>query len=159
MSAKRAEKFGELLSRAAHVAGFTKMLMIAIFPWLIFFVVAGRWKVLIYWFALFTSVSLWAPIWTLLYHIVTNIALSAEVMEAFGRLHDNVSLYSSQLITSRIYKMYSVYSWLQIILGPIPTVILAHQLAPLLRDTEQEHAPEGIKEITAVGVKVASPAK
>ena len=68
-----------------------------IFPFLVFFVVAGRWKAILYWYMIYFSVLLWTPIWTLFYHIMTNIALSADVMQSFGKLQDMVSLYSSSL--------------------------------------------------------------
>lgn len=147
----RAEEFSNDLSRAPHIAGFVKMILIAVFPFLVFFVVAGRWKVLVYWYLIYFSVLLWAPTWTLFYHIMTNIALSADVMSAFGRLHDGVSLYSANLITSRLYKMYSVYSWLQILIGPVPTAFLAYTFAPMLRDKQEERAPEIVEQAKNVG--------
>jgi hypothetical protein len=66
-----------------------------------------------------------------------------------------VSLYSASLITSRLYKMYSIYSWLQILLGPIPTAFLAYTFAPMLRDTSSERAPEAIEDVKSVGKKAA----
>lgn len=142
MAASRAQEFSENLARAPHVAGFIKMLAIAIFPWLLFFVVAGYWRVLVYWFFIYFSVLLWTPIWTLLYHIMNSIALSAEVMEAFGGLSDGVSLYSAQLISSRIYQLYSVYAWLQILTGTFFTAMVMYFMRPVLTDSKEESTPE-----------------
>lgn len=144
VAAKRSQEFSEELARAPHVAGFIKMFAIALFPFLIFFVVAGRWKVLVYWWVIYFSVLLWAPMWTLLYHVMTGITYSGEVMKAFGELNDGVSLYGAQLVTSRIYHLYEVYSWLQILLGTLFTGMVLWFLKPALSDTESESAPDFI---------------
>ena len=129
------------------------MFLIAMFPWLVFFVVAGRWKVLISWYVVYVSVLLWTPIWTLLYHLMTSIAVSTDFMEEFGRLNDGVSLYSSSFITSKIYQFYAIYSWLQLIIGPLPTLILGYNfLSSFTRDSEQETAPPVVTTAKDVGV-------
>ena len=150
-TAKRSQEFSEHLQRAPHVQGFIKMLLIMIFPWLIFFVVAGKWKVLLYWSAIYTSVLLWTPIWTLFYHITTNIALSTETLSAFGKLSDGISLYSSQMISSRLYLYYATYSWIQLLLGPLPTLYLAWNLRPLIANTKEERAPEILHDAKNLG--------
>ena len=153
---ERAEKFANDLSRAPHIAGFIKMILIMIFPFLVFFVVAGRWKILLYWWMIYGSVLLWAPIWTLFYHIITTFALTADVMKAFGELHDNVSLYSASLITARVYKMYSIYAFIQLLLGPLPTAFLAYTFAPMLRDTaDDDKAPDVIEDARKAGQTAA----
>lgn len=146
MAAKRSQEFSEHLTRAPHLAGFIKMILIAAFPWLVFFVVAGRWKVLVYWFLIYFSVLLWVPIWTLLYHIMTSIATSSELMESFGHLYSGISLYSAKLVNARIYYLYAVYSWIQIFIGPIFTILLVYMIKPMLTDTQSEHAPEFIQD-------------
>src|SRR5690606_3061187 len=40
LTAERATKFSEYLQRAPHLKGMVKLFLIAIFPWLVFFVVA-----------------------------------------------------------------------------------------------------------------------
>ena len=158
MAAKRSQEFSEQLARAPHIAGFIKMFLIAIFPFIIFPVVAGRWKVLVYWFFTFFSVCLWAPIWTLLYHIVVSIAVSSEVMAAFGKLTDGISLYSAQLVTSRMYHMYEVYSQIQILAGTLFTGLMVFSLRSSLTDTQSESSPEFISDasnVVSTGAKVA----
>ena len=142
MAAHRAEEFGENLARAPHVAGFIKLMLIAIFPWLVFPVVAGYWRVLLWWFTAYFSVLLWAPIWTLLYHVVTGITLSADTLAAMGRLSDGVSLYSANLVTSRINYMYAVYSWLQLLVGGAFTGSALWFIRPILSDKSDDSAPE-----------------
>ena len=44
LAAERSQEFSENLSRAPHVAGFIKLALIALFPWLVFPVVAGHWQ-------------------------------------------------------------------------------------------------------------------
>ena len=144
VSASRAKEFSENLARAPHVAGFIKMCCIAVFPWLIFFVVAGHYRVLYAWFILYFSVLLWTPIWTLLYHIMVGIALSAETMKALGALSDGISLYSAELVTSRMYHLFEVYSWLQLVVGTLFTGSVVYFLTPLLRDGRSDTTPEFI---------------
>lgn len=158
MAAKRSQEFSEHLTRAPHLAGFIKMILIAAFPWLVFFVVAGKWRVLIYWFLIYFSVLLWTPIWTLLYHIMTSIANSAELMEAFGQLYSGISLYSAKVVNARIYYLYAVYSWIQVFIGPIFTALLVYMIKPMLTDTQSEHAPEFIGDsgkVAGAGAKIA----
>lgn len=142
VSASRSQDFSENLARAPHVAGFIKMFLIALFPWLIFFVVAGKWRILLQWWLVYFSVLLWTPIWTLLYHVMSSIALSAETLEAFGKLNDGISLYSAQLISSRIYHLFAVYSWLQLLTGTAFTGMLLYFIRPALSDTETDSSPE-----------------
>lgn len=157
LTAKRAEKFSEYLQRAPHLKGMVKMFLIALFPWLVFFIVAGRWKVLISWYAIYVSVLLWTPIWTLLYHLMTSIALSTEAMQEFGKLSDGISLYSSSFITAKLYQFYAIYSWLQVIVGPLPTVILAFGLFnSFLKDSESESTPEPVALAKDAGVTAAT---
>ncbi len=159
LAAKRSQEFSELLTRAPHLQGAVKLFLIACFPLLVFIVVAGKWKWLVYYFAVYLSVLLWTPIWTLLYHIVTNIHLATGTMEDFGRLYDGISLYSSKVLSSRIYYMYSVYSWLQITLGPLFTGLCLYFLRPMLSDTESEKAPEFVSDAVSAGGKAVSAAK
>lgn len=144
LAAKRSAEFNENLARAPHVAGFLKMILIAVFPWLLFPIVAGYWRVLTYWFLIYFSILLWTPIWTLLYHIMTGISLSSETMKAFGKLSDGISLYGAELIQSRIYHLYSVYAWLQLLTGTLFTGGLLWFLRPALSDTDSDTSPEFI---------------
>ena len=52
------------------------------------------------------------------------------------------SMYGAQLVTARIYHLYEVYSWLQILLGTLFTGTVLWFLKPALSDTESEAAPE-----------------
>lgn len=154
VSASRSQEFSENLARAPHVAGFIKMFLIAAFPWLIFFVVAGHWRVLIQWWLIYFSVLLWTPIWALLYHVMSSIALSAETLQAFGKLNDGISLYSAQLVSSRIYHLFAVYSWLQLLTGTAFTGMLLYFIRPALSDTEHDSSPE-LMEAASGAVKAA----
>ena len=153
LTAQRASQFSEYLQRAPHLKGMVTLFLIAIFPWLVFFIVAGRWKIIFSWFAVYVSVMLWTPIWTLLYHLMTSIALSTELMAEFGKINDGISLYSSSIITAKLYQFYAVYSWLQLAVGPLPTMILGYGLfSGFLRDSETESAPSVVTAIKDVGM-------
>ncbi len=142
MAAERSQEFSENLSRAPHVAGFIKMGLIAIFPWLVFVIVAGHWRVILYWYAAYFSVLLWTPIWTLLYHIMTGVSLSTEAVAALGELGHGVSLYSAELLTTRMNYMFAVYAWLQLLVGVTFSGSVLWFLKPVLSDSRSEEAPE-----------------
>lgn len=158
-TAKRSQEFSEHLSRAPHVAGFVRMLLVAIFPFLMFFVVAGKWRVLLVWFWIYFSVLLWTPLWTLLYHVMLGISMSSETMEAFGNLSDGVSLYSASVIRHRIYYMFSIYSWLQLLVATLTTGSALMFLKPMLGDASEESAPEFLgtaQSVVGTGVEVGT---
>jgi hypothetical protein len=159
LAASRSLEFNENLARAPHLAGFIKMLLIAVFPWLLFFVVAGHIRVLIYWFLSYLSVLLWTPIWTLLYHIMLGISLSSETLAAFGKLNDGISLYSAELISSRMYELFAVYAWLQVLTGTLFTGLVLWFLRPMLGDTEKDKMPDVVDDTTraiSTGARVVS---
>lgn len=158
-AAKRSQEFSEHLARAPHVAGFVQMLLIAVFPWLMFFVVAGRWKVLLVWFWIYFSVLLWAPLWTLLYHVMLGITMSTEVMQAFGELSEGVSLYSAELVNHRIYYMYSIYAWVQLLVATMTTGSVFMFLKPMLSESEGESKPEFLDSAQSAAQTTASVAK
>lgn len=154
LAAQRSQEFSENLTRAPHVAGFIKMSLIALFPWLIFPIVAGYWRVLVWWMLSYTSVLLWAPIWTLFYHVMMGISLSAETLAAFGELSDGISLYSANLITSRMNYMFAVYSWMQLLIGAGFTGSMLWFARPILADSEEETTPEFVGEAGKVATTI-----
>lgn len=155
LAAERSQEFSENLSRAPHVAGFIKMGLIAIFPWLVFVIVAGHWRVVIYWYGAYFSVLLWAPIWTLLYHIMTGVSLSTEAVAALGDLGHGVSLYSAELLTTRMNYMFAVYAWLQLLVGVSFSGTVLWFLKPILSDSRTEEAPDFIGDAKSTARTVA----
>lgn len=158
-AAKRSQEFSEHLSRAPHVAGFVRMLLIAVFPFLMFFVVAGKWRYLLAWFWIYFSVLLWTPLWTLLYHVMLGISMSSETMTAFGQLADGVSMYSASVVSHRLYYMFSIYSWLQLLVATLTTGSAFMFMKPLLGERAEESAPEFLgtaQGIAGTGVEVGS---
>ena len=156
LAAKRSEEFNQLLSRAPHVKGFITLILIAAFPLLVFPLVAGKWKWLIFWFLSFFSVLLWEPIWTLFYHLITNLALAGETLEYLGELSSSAHLYYAKVVTSRIYYLFSVYSWLQVISGPFFTASMLLSFRPLLKDKEEESAPAFVGEAKSKAMSATS---
>ena len=150
-SAKRSQEFSEHLARAPHVAGFIRMLLVAIFPWLMFFVVAGHWRVLLVWFWIYFSVLLWTPLWTLLYHVMLGVAMSSEVMAAFGEMSDGISLYSATLVNHRLYYMFSIYAWVQLMVATMTTGSVFMFLKPMLGSSVQEASPDFLGTAQGVG--------
>ena len=143
LTAERAREFSEYLQRAPHIKGIARMILIVIFPILIFFVIVGKWKVLWWWFLLYLSISLWQPIWDFFYHLTTHMALSNQLMRSFGSLSDGISLLGAELINEKLYQYYALYTWLQIIVGPLPTLLIGYVgVNSILRDRKEEHSPE-----------------
>jgi hypothetical protein len=155
VAASRSQELSDHLQRAPQVAGFIKMFLVGFFPILVFFLAAGKWKPLIWWWLTYLSVCLWTPIWALLYHVITNLALNVEVMQSFGKLADGVSLYAASLISSRLYQAFAVYSYLQLIIGPLFTGILLSCMRPMLRDTESDSLPDGLGTAAGLTTKAA----
>lgn len=155
VAAARSQELSDHFARAPHVAGFIKMLLIGFFPVLVFFLAAGRWKPLLWWWFTYLSICMWNPLWTLLYHVVTSLALDIETLDAFGRLTDGVSLYAASLVSSRLYQAFAVYSWLQLLVGPTFTGSLLLGLKPILSDSEPDRLPDGISTGVGVATKVA----
>ncbi|MGE3680313.1 MAG: hypothetical protein AB7G93_01215 [Bdellovibrionales bacterium] len=158
-AAKRSQEFSEHLARAPHVAGFIRMLLVAAFPWLMFFVVAGKWRVLLVWFWIYFSVLLWAPLWTLLYYIMLGISMSSETMTAFGQMADGVSMYSASIVSHRMYYMFSIYSWLQLLVATLTTGSVFMFLKPMLGERTEESAPEFLgtaRGVAATGVELGT---
>lgn len=144
VAAKRSLELSDHFARAPHVAGFLKLLLIGFFPVLVFFLAAGKWRPMVWWWLTYLSICLWNPLWALLYHVVTTLALNLETLEAFGRLTDGVSLYAAAMVSSRLYQAFAVYSWLQLLIGPVFTGSLVMCLRPMLSDSSPDSIPEGV---------------
>ena len=152
----RSHKFSEHLARSPHISGLIKLAMVVIFPFLVFFVIAGYWRVMVYWLIIYFSISLWAPLNILLYHIMLNVTLSAELLSEIGVLSDGVSLYASRLITSRIYYFYSIYSWGQLLVATITTGSVFMFIRPLLAENQPNSAPEFVSGASNAAVSAST---
>ncbi len=155
VAARRSLELSDHFARAPHVAGFLKMLLIGFFPVLVFFLAAGKWRPLLWWWMTYLSICLWNPLWALLYHVITTLALNLETLNAFGRLGDGVSLYAAALVSSRLYQAFAVYSWLQLLIGPLFTGSLIMGLRPLLSDTASDQIPHGVSSGAGIAAKAA----
>ncbi|MEK7692455.1 MAG: hypothetical protein AAB425_15675 [Bdellovibrionota bacterium] len=158
VAAQRSQELSDHLARAPHVAGFLKMLLVAFFPVLAFFLAAGKFRPIVWWWLTYLSICLWTPLWALLYHVVTTLALNLEVMTAFGKMSDGISLYAASLISSRLYQAFAVYAWLQLLVGPALTGSLLVFLRPALSDHAPDAVPKGVQRLGGVASSVAGPA-
>ena len=163
-AAKRAQKFSELLARAPHIKGIIQMILIGIFPWLIFFIVIGKWKVLIFWFWCYLSVCMWTPIWTIMYYVMHHLTQTSRLLTLYGELSDGISLYAANMVMERIYYSYSVFTLAQTIVPIVTTGMVLYFLKPALSDSSQETSPEFIEGAkttasTVAGVATGLPTK
>ena len=86
---------------------------------------------------------------------MTTLTLNLEVMNSFGRLSDGMSLYAASLISSRLYQVFAVYSYLQLVIGPLFTGIMLSCMKPVLADSEADSLPTGVSTATGVATKAA----
>ncbi|MEK7691747.1 MAG: hypothetical protein AAB425_12075, partial [Bdellovibrionota bacterium] len=156
VAAQRSQELSDHLARAPHVAGFLKMLLVAFFPILAFFLAAGKFRPLVWWWMTYLSICLWTPLWALLYHVVTTLALNLEVLTAFGKMGDGISLYAAGLISSRLYQAFAVYAWLQLLVGPALTGSFLVFLRPMLSDHSADSMPHGVKKVGGLASSAAS---
>lgn len=78
----------------------------------------------------------------ILYHIMLGISMSSDTMAAFGEMSDGISMYSASVVSHRMYYMFSIYSWLQILVATMTTGSVFMFLKPLLGERTEESAPE-----------------
>ena len=135
IAGQRAEELSQNMSRAPHVAGFLKMFLFAVFPWLVIPVLLGYWKVIIWWLKVYVSILLWAPAWTILYSVMTGIALSVSELQSF----DSVSMLGASIVNHRLHYGYAVYAWLQMFLGMGITGAVLMMANPFSRDTDGDN--------------------
>jgi len=141
LAAARSQELSDHLARAPHIAGQVKLFLIGFFPILVFFLAAGKYRPLFWWWLAYGSVCLWTPIWALLYHTMTALVLTTETMQAFGRLSDGLSLYAASLVSSRMYQAFAAYSYLQLAVGPLFSGGLLLGVRHLLADTDSAPSP------------------
>ena len=88
---------------------------------------------------------------------MTSVAVSTDLTAEWGRVSDGISLYSSSFITSKLYQFYAIYSWLQIIVGPLPTMLLGYGMfSSFLTDSQTEQAPQIVSDVKDVGISAAT---
>ena len=68
--------------------------------------------------------------------------MSGEVMQAFGQLTDGVSLYAAALVNHRLYYMFSIYAWVQLLVATLTTGSAFMFLKPMLSEGAQEQSPD-----------------
>lgn len=137
---KASMKFSEMTKRAPHLLGLLKMLLSTVFPFLVFVIVLGKWKPLVWWSALYFSLCLWSPLWSMFYHIMTNMMISSSEFQRFSgdSLNGGVFLYASSVLQNKSYYFYEIYSWIQLMTGPGFTGMFAMGLKGALSNGAQE---------------------
>ena len=146
-AAKRANEFNGILMRAPVIRGVATMFLIAIFPILFFWVIAMRWRVLIFWFSQMIGICLWPAVWALIYSIMTNVALSVETLSEYGRLNDGIALTSASIINQKMYFYFSIMNWLMIASAAAINGGLFWMQRTVVEATHSEAAPSPIREV------------
>lgn len=150
LAGEKAKEFNEHLRRAPFVQGLIKIFLIGFGPFLVFFIVAGHWRVLLWWAAIYASIVCWVPLWTLLYHIMANFAASGEVMAEFGKFADGFSLYSAELIQEDAYYLFTVFTWAQLFVAIGTTGSVLFFMRSAISDNREDRLPESVGQ--AVGL-------
>ena len=154
-AAEKATEFNELLIKAPTLRGIIRMVLIALFPLIPFFLFTGRWRILLTWYFIYLSVCLWTPVWTAIYHITTGVALSSDIMEEFGKLNQDISLVGAGLIKHRIYYFYAIMTWLKITAAVMLTGGVYWVQRGILAESHEEQAPGPIKTVGHVATSAA----
>lgn len=154
----RAKEFNEQLRTAPMILGLTKAALLVMSCLLPFFIIALKWRMVVWWWFVYLSVCLWVPLWTGLYHLLTNVFVVPEVMEYFGKMTDAYSLYSAMLINDQVYYMSSVISWAQIAVGPGLSAMVGFFAGQWLLSSREDHMPQAIQQVTQVSTTAAKAA-
>lgn len=155
VAVERAKEFNEQLRTAPMILGLTKAALIVMSCLLPFFIIALKWRMVIWWWLVYTSVCLWVPIWTGLYHLITNIFTVPEVMKHFGQMTDAYSLYSAMLISDQAYYISSVISWAQVAVGPGLSAMVGFFAGQWLLSSRGDHMPVALQQVTEASTSVA----
>jgi hypothetical protein len=78
------------------------------------------------------------------------------VMSAFGDMNDGVSLYSASLVNHRLYYMYSIYSWVQLLIATLTTGSAFMFLKPMLSEGQAEVKPDFLEPVSGAAPGAAS---
>lgn len=155
VAVERAKEFNEQLRMAPMILGLTKAALLVASCLLPFFIIALKWRVVIWWFMVYLSVCLWVPIWTGLYHLLTNVFVVPETMKLFGQMTDSYSLYSAMLISDQAYYISSAISWAQIAVGPGLSAMVGFFAGQWLLSSRGDHMPVAIQQVTEASTTVA----
>ena len=150
---KKAKEYESAERLAPHFIGFVKMILIAIFPFLVFPMVMGHWRVMIFWTLAFFSVCMWSPIWTLMHHCFAEVS---QMTEYFGRAQYSALLQSE--VSSEMVSMYIVFVSLQLAVAPAFSFFFLSSLKPLLAVNAANVASQEPGAKIAAGVSTAASA-
>lgn len=155
VAVERAKEFNEQLRTAPMILGLTKAALLVLSCFLPFFIIALRWRVVVWWWCVYLSVCLWVPMWTGLYHLLTNVFVVPEVMKNFGRMTDAYSLYSAMLIGDQAYYVSSVIGWAQVAVGPGLSAMVGFFAGQWLLSSRADHTPVAIQQVAEASTTVA----
>lgn len=129
-------RFDARLNQAPHMIGLIKMMLIAGFPFLIFPVVAGGWRVLIYWTAIYFSVLLWQPLWLFLFYVMQSVVgAQAQLQQRLG--HSAGAVIGATLMEDDMNFFYQLYYWIQLIIGPVFSFVMIFWLKPFFQGSKE----------------------
>lgn len=155
VAVERAKEFNEQLRTAPMILGLTKAALLVLSCLLPFFIIALKWRMVIWWWMVYLSVCLWVPVWTGLYHLITNVFAVPEVIKGFGQMTDSFSLYSALLISDQAYYISSVISWAQVAVGPGLSAMVGFFAGQWLLNSRSDHMPVALQQVTEVSTTAA----
>jgi hypothetical protein len=149
---KKALEYQSAERLAPHFIGFVKMMLIALFPFLVFPLVMGYWRIMALWSLAFLSVCMWSPIWTLMHHCFVEVSQMAKYLS-----EAQYSALMQNQMSSEIVSMYIVFVTLQLAVAPAFSFFFISSLKPLLANTAATVASQKpVREILQTGAGVAS---
>ena len=156
-AAEQANNFSDAIKKAPHIKGFFLLILIGGFPILTFFIIAYGLKPLKIWVISYFMVSMWMPIWALLYAVNINFAKNAELISHLQNFSDGISMYSAKAINSQILRSYSVFFIGQ--MGVVAITLIGF-LKPIFSgpagDKTKDDTPSELTSVASKGAKFTS---
>ncbi len=149
---KKAKEYESAERLAPHFIGFVKMILIALFPFLVFPLVLGHWRIMALWSLAFFSVCMWSPIWTLMHHCFVEVSQ----MTSYFKTAQHSALLQDE-VASELVSMYIVFVSLQLAVAPAFSFFFLSSLKPLLAANASNVASQNpVGHMIQTGTSVAS---
>jgi hypothetical protein len=140
---------------APMVLGLSKAGLLVLSSLLPFFLIARKWKIVIWWWAVYASLCVWPAIWIGLSKLLTNVFAVPDILSQFGAFNDGFSVFAAGLINEQASYIASAILWAQIAVGPGLTGIVGFFAGQWLLSSREDHLPTPIQEVTNIAVSGA----
>ena len=153
-AASEANKFSQQIKQAPHLKGAILFLLIGGFPILVFLILLFGFKPLKYWFMTYFFVSMWTPIWALLYAVNIGFLKNSSFILQLQSFSDGLSFHTAAAINSQIMHSYTVFLWSQTaVVGATFIGIVGTIFSSISSNPTSDNTPQEAKSIVSTGAK------